>query len=77
MIKPDKIICDPDSVPINVPTNVTSAVSTNFYNKNVRYKMGCYILHTILLLVILLFIVDIICYHYVKYRSILKNVLPC
>ena len=46
MIKPDKIICDPDSVPINVPTNVTSAVSTNFYNKNVRYKMGCYILHT-------------------------------
>ena len=60
----------------NVSTAVTSTVSTNFYNKKVRYKMDCYILHTVLLLIILLFTIAIICYDYAKHRSKRKNVLP-
>ena len=74
------IICDEtinpaDSVSTNVLTNVTSIVSTNFYNKKIGYIMDYYILNTVLLVVILLFIITIICYHYAKHRSNVKNVL--
>ena len=56
------------------PTNV----STNYDGKNVRYKTDCYILHRVLLVIILLFIIAIICYHDAKYRlKLIKNVLPC
>ena len=61
----DEIINTADSV----STTVTSTVTTNFCNKKVRYKMDCYILHTVLLVIILLFMVTIICYHYAKPRS--------
>ena len=78
----DEIIDDADSVSINVPTNVMSTVSTsvksiastNFHHKKVSYTMDCYILHTVLLVVILLFIIAIICYHYAKHRSKQKNI---
>ena len=46
----DEIIKATDSV----STNVSSTVSTNFYNKEVRYKKDRYILQTVLLVVILL-----------------------
>ena len=46
-----------------------STMSINSDGKKVRYKMNCYILHTVLLVVILLFIIVIICYHYTKHRS--------
>ena len=59
----DKIITDADSVSTYVPENVTSTASINSDDKKVRYKMDCYILHTVFLLVILLFIIAIICYH--------------
>ena len=59
-----------------VSTNVTSTVPKHFYNKNLRYKMDCYILHTVLLVIILLFVIDIICYHYAKQRSKHKVALP-
>ena len=36
-----------------VSTNVTSTVPKHFYNKNLRYKMDCYILHTVLLVIII------------------------
>ena len=36
-------------------TNNASTVSINSDDKNLRYKMGCFILHTILLVIILLF----------------------
>ena len=55
-----------------VPTNMT----VNSHDQKVRYKMDCYILHTILLVIILLFTIAIICYHYVKDMSELKKVLP-
>ena len=37
-------------------------MSTNSDDKNAKYKMDCYILHTVLLVVILLFIIVIVCY---------------
>ena len=54
--------------------NVMSTVSTNVYNKKVRNKMDCYILHTVLS-VISLSVIAIICYPYAKRRSKLKNTL--
>ena len=50
-----------------ISINVTSTASINY--KEVRYKMGCYILHAALLVIILLFIIAIMCYHYAKHRS--------
>ena len=65
-----------------VSTNVTNAISTsvtstgsiNYDDKKVRYKMECYILYTVLLMIILLFTIAITCDHYTKHRSKLKNV---
>ena len=33
------------------------------------YKMDCYIMDTVLLVVLLKFKITIICYHYLKHRS--------
>ena len=52
-----------------IQTNVLSTVSINSDSKKVRHKMNCYILHTFLLLDILLLLIAIICYHYIKIRS--------
>ena len=60
-----------------IATNVTSTASVNCHSKNVRYKIDCYILHTVLLAIILLLIISIICYHYAKRRSKIENILPC
>ena len=60
------------SVSTNVPTNLISTVS-HFHIRKVRFKIDGYILYTILLVIILLFIIAIIFYHYAK----LKNVLSC
>ena len=60
----DEIINDTNRVSTIVPKNVTSTFSTNFYNKKVRYKMSCYLIHTVLLVIILLFIIAIKGYHY-------------
>ena len=82
MITCDEIINAANSVSTNVSANLMSTVSTNivsnasvnFHNKKVRYKMDFYILHTILLVLLLLFIITIICYHYAKHRSKQKNI---
>ena len=85
IVDDSNIMCDvimyvmdivPKNVANTIATNVTSAVSTNFYKK-VRYKMDFYILHTVLLVIILLFMIAIICYHYAKHRSKLKKILLC
>ena len=56
-----------NTIPTNdiniISTNVTSTVSTNIQINKVRYKMNCYILPTVLLVIISLFIIAIICYH--------------
>ena len=48
---------------INV-TNVTSTVSVNSDDIKVRHKMDCCILRTALLLIILLFAIAVIYYHF-------------
>ena len=54
-----------------VSTDMTNAIRTNMSansdGKKKRYKMDCYILHTVLLVITLLFIIAIICYHYAKH----------
>ena len=51
-----------------VSTNMTN-VSINFDDKKVRYKTDTHILHTVLLVIMLLLIIAIICYHYTNHRS--------
>ena len=60
MITFDEIINAADSVSVSGSVNVTSTVSTNF-NKKVRYKMDCYILHIVVLVII---VFAVICSHY-------------
>ena len=48
-------------------TNVTSAASINYHCEKAR---DCYILHAVLLMIILLFIITITCYHYAKQKCI-------
>ena len=62
-----------DIVSTKMTNTVTINVSTNSDGKKVRYKMDCYILHTVLLVILLSLIITIICYHHSK----LKNILPC
>ena len=50
-----------------IATNVTGAASINCHSKKVR---DCYILHTVLLAIILLLIINIICYYYAKQKGI-------
>ena len=76
----DEIINVADSVSTNVtnavPTNATPTVSINSDDKKVKYKMHCHILHKLLLEIIILsiFIIAIICYHYTKHRSKQKRI---
>ena len=44
-------------------------MSKHFINKKSRYKMDSYTPRMVSLMVILLFTVAIICYHYAKHRS--------
>ena len=62
-----------DIVSTNMTNTIPTNMSTNSDGKKVRYKMDCYILHTVLLVMVLLFITIIICYHYAKHRSKLKK----
>ena len=53
----------------NIVTNVTSTASINFQSKKLR---GCYILHTVLSVIMLLFVSVIICY-YAKHKGAIQN----
>ena len=68
VFEPDEIISITDSVSTNVTNNSSSngrsTMSLNVDDKKVRYKTGCYILQTCLLVIILLSIIAFICYHY-------------
>ena len=66
-----------DIVSSNLPNTITTNLSTNSVAKKVRYKIDCYILDTGLLVIILFLIIGITCYHYAKYRSKVKTILPC
>ena len=67
----DEIVYVIDIVSTNViriiSANVASTMLTISDDKKVRYKMDCYILHTVLLAIILLLLIAIIYYHYEKH----------
>ena len=48
----------------NSTTSLTDTLPINSDDKNIRYKMDYYILHTVLLVIILLFLISFICCHY-------------
>ena len=57
-----------------VSTNIIATnVSINFQTNKVRYKIDCYILHTVSLVIVLPLIIAIICYHYAKHKIIGQN----
>ena len=64
----DEIISVIDIVSTKMTNAITTNVPINFDGKNIRYKIDCYILHTVLSVIILLLIITIICYHYAKHR---------
>ena len=46
----------------NLPVSITNTIPTNIktnYEDKVRYKIDCYILHTVLLVILLLFVTAI------------------
>ena len=51
-----------------ITTDFTSTGPINCHSKKVR---GCYILHTVLLVIILLFVITIIFHHYAKQKGII------
>ena len=65
-------LCVMGIISANVVNTISANASTNSDGKKVRDRMDCYILHKVLLVIILLFIIAIICYHYGKHRSKLK-----
>ena len=58
-----------DIVSTKMANTIATNVPTNSDGKIVRYKMDCYILHTVLLVIILSLIITIICYHYAKLKN--------
>ena len=70
-----EIIYVMDIVSIKMTNIVATNVSINSNDKKVKYKIDCYILHTVLLAIILLLIIAIIYYHYAKHNSKIKHIL--
>ena len=62
----DEIISAIDIVSATMTNTITTNVSINSDDKIVRY---CFILYTVLLVIILITIIAIICYHYLKHTS--------
>ena len=56
-----------------ITANVTSPVSIMCHSKKLRYKTDCYILLTVLLVIILLLTINIICYHYAE-QNVIKDI---
>ena len=51
-----------------IATSVKITTSINCHSKKVR---DCYILHTVLLVIIVLLIITLTCYHYAKQKGII------
>ena len=56
-----------DIVSTKMTNTIATDVTKNCYSKKVR---DCYIFHTALLVILLLFIIIINCYHYAKPKTI-------
>ena len=68
VIEFDEIISIMDILSTKMTNTIATNASINCHNKKVRYKIDCYILLTDLLVIILLLIIAINCYHYAKHR---------
>ena len=69
MIACDEILSVMDIASTKITNTIAKNVSINSDDKKVRYKIDCYILHAVLLVIILLLIITVICYHFAKHRS--------
>ena len=69
----DEIINDTDSVWTNVTNTILRNVTNTMSIISDEDKMDCYVLDTVFLVIILLFIVAIICYHHTKHKSKQKH----
>ena len=69
----DEIISVIDILSTKMINTIAVNVSINYDDKKVRYKIDCYILHPVLLMNLLLLIIALMCYHYVKHRSKQKD----
>ena len=65
----DEIISAMDIVSTKWTNAIPTNVLTNCHNKKVRYEIDCHILYIVLLAIILLLIINVICYQYPKYTS--------
>ena len=65
----DEIMSVMDIVLTNMINTTATNISTNCHTKKIKYKVDCYILHTVLLVIILLLIITIVCFLYSKHRS--------
>ena len=70
----DEIISVMDIVSTKMANTIVTNVSRYSGNTKVRYKIDCYILHTVLLVIILLLTITITFYHYAKHWSKQKSV---
>ena len=57
-----------DIVSTRKTNTIATNVTKNCHSKKVRYKIDCYILHTVLLVIMLILRITVICYHYAKHR---------
>ena len=53
-----------------IATNVTSTVSINGHGKKV---IDCYILQTVVLAIMLLLVINIVCYYFANQKGIIQN----
>ena len=74
MITCDEIISAVNIVSTKMTNTTARNVTKNFHSKKVRYKIDCYILHTVLLATISLLIIATICHHYEKHSSKQKGI---
>ena len=70
----DEIISVMDIVSTKMANTIATNASIKFHNKKLRYKIDCYILQTVFLVIILLSIITIICYHYTTRKSKQKGI---
>ena len=70
----DEIISVMDIISTKMTNTLATNVLINRHNKKVRYEIDCYILQTVLLVIILVSTVIIICDHYARHRSKQKSV---
>ena len=67
MITCDEIISVMDIISTKMTNTIATNVTKNCHSKKVR---DCYTLHAVLLVMVLLLIFTIICYHYAKQKGI-------